>query len=102
MPAKTMQEWIEEQRRLDAEMDAKVVSQYGFTRGDLKKVFDMICNPTDWKVPIAISVGGEMVIPVVEAIKFFTATNAKVSLNVDTMRYLVTSEGYRNGPAGDH
>ncbi|CAK0780102.1 hypothetical protein CCP4SC76_7220007 [Gammaproteobacteria bacterium] len=37
---------------------------------------------------------------IVEAIEFFTATKPQVDLNVDTMRYRITSEGYRMGPAG--
>ena len=67
---------------------------------DLRKVFDAICDPDDWRAPIAVSVSGEAVLPVVAAIEFYTATNPSVSLNVERMKYLVTSVGYRNGPAG--
>jgi len=45
-------------------------------------------------------VPGEWVLPVVAAIEFHTATHPTVQLDVNRMRYLVESEGYRNGPAG--
>jgi len=74
----------------------------GYTRDQLKAAFDAVCNPSDWKGSIAAMVAGEAVMPVVEAIKFFTATVPVVELNVSTMQYLITSPGYRMGPAGDH
>ncbi len=66
----------------------------------LRKVFDRVCDPDDWRAPIAVLVSGEAVLSVIAAIEFMTATNPSVSLNVERMKYLVTSEGYRNGPAG--
>ena len=59
-------------------------------------------DPNDWKAPIAVSLPGEFVLIVVAAIKFYTATIPEVTLDVSTMRYTVTSIGYRAGPAGDH
>ncbi len=67
---------------------------------DLRATFDAVCDAGDWKAPIAAWVTGEAVLTVCEAIRFFTATEPRVELNVKTMRYLVTSEGYRAGPAG--
>ena len=81
-------------------LNAQVVSQYGFTRGQLSEVFDRVCDPNDWRGPIGVWCMGEEVLVVVEAIEFFTATKPQVDLNVDTMRYRITSEGYRMGPAG--
>jgi imidazolonepropionase len=49
---------------------------------------------------IALAVRGEAVLTVCEAIRFFTATEPRVELDVETMRYLVTAQGYRAGPAG--
>ena len=72
----------------------------GYDLDDLRKVFDIVCDPDDWRAPIAVWVSGEAVLPVVAAIEFMTATHPSVSLNIERMRYLVTSEGYRNGPAG--
>lgn len=75
---------------------------FGYEVEDLKKVFDACTNPEDWKDPIFVEVPGDLVSITVAAIKFYTATNPRVSLNPDTMRYLIQSEGYRMGPAGDH
>ena len=72
----------------------------GWLVDDLREVFHRVCDPQDWKAPIAVWVAGEWVLPVVAAIEFHTATNPTVQLDVNRMRYLVESEGYRNGPAG--
>lgn len=69
---------------------------------DLKSAFDKVADPDDWRGEIATSMPGECVNLVVAAIQFYTATNPKVALDIKTMRYLVTSKGYRMGPAGDH
>jgi len=45
---------------------------------------------------------GEYVPVIVAAIRYFTATEPKIHVDTRTMKYLVESEGYRNGPAGDH
>ena len=73
-----------------------------YSQDQLKKAFDAVCDPKDWKGPIAAVMQGELVNVVVEAIKHYTATVPDVQLDVSTMRYLVTSPGYRMGPAGDH
>lgn len=75
---------------------------FGYDPELLEAVFSRIQDPEDWKAPIAVSIPGEMVSIAVAAIKFYTATVPTVSLNVQTMEYLIQSEGYRNGPAGDH
>ena len=67
---------------------------------DLRKVFDIVCDPDDWRAPIAVWVSGEAVLAVVAAIEFMTATHPRVQLDSERMRYLIKSEGYRNGPAG--
>jgi hypothetical protein len=72
----------------------------GYAVDDLKAVFDRICDPKDWRGPIAATMAGELVMAAVAAIEFYTATTPKVELDITTMRYLVTSEGYRMGPAG--
>ena len=84
------------------ERDNQVVSRYGFTHHALKEAFDRVCDPADWKAPIAAWCAGEAVLLLTEAIEYFTATKPRVSLDIARMRYLVESEGYRNGPAGDH
>lgn len=75
----------------------------GFTEDELRAAFDKIANPDDWKDEIAVAMPGECVMLAVAAIEFYTATNPKVSLAIGSkMTYVVTSEGYRAGPAGDH
>mgnify|MGYP003136989545 CR=1 FL=1 len=73
-----------------------------FTQTQLTDAFDKIKDPTDWKNPICARVKGEAVTLVVAAIQHFTATNPTVQLNQNTMDYIIESEGYRMGPAGDY
>jgi len=74
----------------------------GYPIDELRAIFARICDPDDWKEPIACSCPGESVMPIVAAIEFYTATIPSVAVNVETMRYAITSPGYRAGPAGDH
>lgn len=74
----------------------------GYEIEDLKKIFDSLVNPSDWKDSILVSMPGELVNISIAAIKFFTATIPKVSLDANTMTYYISSEGYREGSAGDH
>lgn len=87
-----------------SEAEMRLTNGYG--HATLSKVFDMVCDPADWKGPIEAIVNGEMVNVAVEAIKFFTATCPKVELVMPKgnllPKYLLTSPGYRMGPAGDH
>lgn len=74
----------------------------GYTIRALRRMFDTLCDPDDWKAPIAAWVSGEAVLEAVAAIEFFTATHPRVALNTTIMQYMIESEGYQNGPAGDH
>ncbi len=73
-----------------------------YTLNQLEKAFEAVQNPNDWKAPICAAVKGEAVNLVVEAVKYYTATVPTISLNTNSMTYLIESEGYRMGPAGDH
>ncbi|MGA2260003.1 MAG: hypothetical protein ABSH28_01055 [Acidobacteriota bacterium] len=73
-----------------------------FRVSDLRKLFEKLADPKDWKGPIAATMPGEAVLGACAAIEYFTATVPRVGLDTQTMTYLVTSEGYRMGPAGDH
>jgi hypothetical protein len=84
-----------------AAMDAQTTYK-GYSVADLRTVFDAVCDPNDWKGPITAVCTGEMVMATVAAIEFYTATQPTVQLDTATMRYLIESEGYRHGPAGDH
>jgi len=74
----------------------------GYDVSVLKTVFDSVCDKDDWKAPIRVGVPGELVNITIAAIRYYTATTPKVSLNTAKMVYIIDSEGYRNGPAGDH
>ena len=71
-----------------------------YSPDDLRAIFDDVHDPDDWRAPIAVWCAGESVLAICEAIRFMTGTEPKVDLNTRTMRHLITSEGYRNGPCG--
>jgi hypothetical protein len=73
-----------------------------YSHDELSEAFGLVHDADDWRAPIAVWLPGEGVNIAVEAIRYFTATDPKVELDTTRMRYLVTSEGYRAGPAGDH
>lgn len=76
----------------------------GYTREALDLAFGKVHDPDDWKAPILARVAGEDVQLTVAAIEFFTATNPQVTYNHrgGVMPFIIESEGYRAGPAGDH
>ena len=68
---------------------------------ELKAAFDKVADPADWKNPIHAIVTGDHLKITLDAIDFYTATQATVkALNPGI--YYVYSIGYRAGPAGDH
>jgi len=76
-------------------------------RDCLKKCFDVMADPNDWKAPICAMISPEAWSSaagiIAESIEFFTATKASCSM-VETAygyRVVVEADGYRNGPAGD-
>ena len=79
----------------------------GYTLDELKKAFDKVSDPEDWKGPIRATMPGEAVGVTCAAIEFYTATKARVRVDSRQRRgkylvYFVESKGYRAGPAGDH
>lgn len=75
----------------------------------LKKAFDKVKDPRDWKAPINAVVKSEDIGAVWEAVVFYTATQPEIiaqdyilenSGEFKIYCYRVKSEGYRNGPAG--
>ena len=104
MPSSPMHDWdaiIAQERAQQAAWEATTLYK-GFTVADLRRVFDAACDPHDWKAPLAVRCSGEIVLATVAALEWFTATAPTVQLNPQTMEFLIESEGYRNGPAGDH
>jgi hypothetical protein len=77
----------------------------GYKVADLRRVWQEIAPKPDWKAEISVVVPGEQVGAVVAAIRFFTATDPEVSFDPrkpGPVHFLIESEGYRKGPAGDH
>lgn len=69
----------------------------------LKRAFELVENKEDWKAPITAMVSDADLNDVIEAIRFYTATEPVVTTMFSFPGFsLVTSCGYRLGPAGDH
>lgn len=77
----------------------------------LRAAFNQICDPNDWKAPIDALVPAAGFKIYQDAIQFMTATHPTIhERDADGKRFYlnrqqafrITSEGYRNGPAGDH
>lgn len=67
----------------------------------LKAAFDAVADPADWKNPIHAIVTADHLGITLDAIEFYTATQATVKA-VNPGIYYVHSIGYHAGPAGDH
>lgn len=76
----------------------------GFSRKQLNDAFSAVEDKTDWKAPILarLPYDYELVTLTVAAIEFFTATKPTVSRRSNKSGYVISSIGYRQGPAGDH
>ena len=74
-----------------------------FSQAQLDTAFTLLADPADWRGPIDALVAETGVGLAIAAIEHFTATSPNVALAqnpVDNRVWRVTSEGYRNGPAG--
>ena len=92
-----------------AESDAPVFK--GYSQKELDEAFQLVQNPSDWKVPINTWVrcgnrADGLDIPqlavIAAAVEFFTGGKAKFGCDVSGADVKVTAIGYRAGPAGDH
>jgi hypothetical protein len=72
----------------------------GFSDDELTRAFNIVAQPDDWKGHILAFVDPDELAITVFAIEFFTATIPVVSAFGPC--FLIRSEGYRAGPAGDH
>ena len=70
-----------------------------FTKAQLSAAFDKVADPADWKNPIHAVVTVHDVKITVEAIQYFTAAPVEVE-RLNSVQSLITSPGYRLGPAG--
>jgi len=87
-----------------------VVEHDGYTHGELRLAFDMVSDPDDWKAPVDSIVTERAVALVSSAVVFFTGTvpqTRRMGAHEKRARrspcenpVLVTSPGYRDGPAG--
>ncbi|HSW45459.1 MAG TPA: hypothetical protein VLM89_07805 [Phycisphaerae bacterium] len=91
-----------EEAQFQARMDEQVVD--GFKVGDMRKVFERLVDPKDWRGPIAALIAPGLFPIAKAAVEFYTATELKVVGGPEqlTGRVAVHSVGYRMGPAGDH
>lgn len=87
----------------------------GFTEAELDGFFKQVQNCQDWKAPICAQVlvgiqetgiDTRLLRGLVAAVEFFTATKAAATVDYrhDKKSWfaLITADGYRMGPAGDH
>lgn len=68
----------------------------------LENAFDNVANVLDWKAPIRAMVAEADLEVTLEAIRFYTATEPSTCQQhfSNGTFYLVSSVGYREGPAG--
>jgi hypothetical protein len=71
-----------------------------FTAEQLEWAFDLVASKKDWRNPISAYVARDLCHQVVCAIQFFTAAPIEVFETDQPGQVLVTSCGYRLGPAG--
>ena len=87
-------------------MSACVSSSFSDHHSKMVVAFDVVAPVGDWRDPIFAAIShaecaavGVSLSDVLEAVEYFTATVAKVSED-DFGLVTVSSDGYRNGPAG--
>lgn len=73
----------------------------GFLLSDLRRAFEAVQNPNDWKAPIKASIGKGSLAVTTTAVGFFTGTTLRV-VGFDANGLRVEADGYRAGPCGDH
>jgi len=94
--AKILEEETEAQRRIDEQ------KYRGHRIGDLRRVFDRVADPEDWRGPIRCWIPHDLFKAAAAAVEFFTCTELKVVAGPQALTgcILVEADGYRNGPAG--
>ena len=87
---------VAQEEKARAEYEANtVVTEEGETIATLRKVFDRVCNPTDWKEPWGAKVPHELVGVVMRAVEFFHADRPElVGIEELTGRVIMTGRGY--------
>jgi len=67
----------------------------------MKKAFEKVQNPHDWKEPIEAWIPEEEWDITRDAVIFYTATTPCIVSWLGSL-ILIRADGYRRGPAGDH
>ncbi len=82
----------------------KVQEYKGYKVAEIRRAFEALCDPQDWKAPICAWIPHQLFGLAAVAVEFFTCTELKVVGGPEplTGRILVQADGYRMGPAGDH
>ncbi|CAM6053333.1 unnamed protein product [Sphagnum tenellum] len=73
-----------------------------FTQEELEVAFKRVQNPVHWKDAISAQVEANQLAVTIAAVWHFTSTYCTVKPIKDGTEFLITSIGYRAGPAGDH
>ncbi len=71
-----------------------------FTEAQLNTAFDKVADPADWRNPIYEVIDRDAVAVTVAAIQHFTAAAVEVKDLEWNDEFMVSSVGYRMGPAG--
>jgi hypothetical protein len=85
------------QRRMDRQVGT-VINGHKVTVGALRKAFDLVCDPKDWKEPIHAVIPRKRWEITREAIIFFTATEPWIVSDLGNL-LVIHAIGYRRGPA---
>jgi len=64
--------------KFEAETVAARIDGHNYSIADLRKVFDAVCNPEDWKAPWAAFVPHQIVPVVMASVEFFHADRPTV------------------------
>ena len=70
-----------------------------YTHEEMSRAFDNVKDQKHWKNPINSCVRAEDVEVTMEAIVFFTATEATLGENLNNGWYKISAPGYYRGPA---
>lgn len=84
---------IQQEREASAEFEAETIAAHvdgrDVTIAELRKTFDAVCDPTDWKAPWAAFVPAQIVGLVTAAVEFFHADRPVVDAPVEKLTHCV-------------
>ena len=90
----TTEQLIAEENAKRAAWESETVATpEGDTIADLRRCFEGVCNPDDWKAPVAVAAPAAMVTLIIRAVAFFHADTLEV-VGVQPITGLVTLKGH--------